>query len=601
MLSTGDFATKEGALGTHVFVADAEGLQATLRGGSIGAVPRWRAFGEDALLKKCPRSVSVVATRPVGLWAGEGRHFRRVVRGCVMQRVADDRAFLDAVRLLEGLTARQRDAVSDASWPQIAEVGEWPARLGQETDHVYLVKSGKLRVVAGGDDGRQHADDALLGAGSCLCERALIYGEAFSMTAEVVKRCELLRVNVPRLRQALGEDFNPVKLQAALLAESLARCGFFATWSRAQLLSAAGAMEFQEHPMYSTIMESRFFVVLDGSLQVGDGPTSQVLRRGDSCGVPQAQAQGEDTPPVAGTGATPTAAAAELVAGRHGCRLAVLPDHALLLCDPEQTHAHTARVLSKVCVFRHLTDEEINALAERITKRRYNFGECVFKQGERGSDFYVMAAGRANAVKNGRILRTLGRYAYFGERALLFEEPRMASIEVSSPEGAEVWCLGRETFMERVLSRDLTYEQLIYRVWLQDPGIGLSDLQELGQVGHGTSGTVSLVKHRQSGYKYALKKVRKPDGQVARELRREIEVLAENDHPFVTHLVKTLETPEHLYLLMEYCSGGELHRAIRTLPDPLSRPAAMFYAGSIMLALESLHERYVVFRDLNHI
>jgi len=51
-------------------------------------------------------------------------------------------------------------------------------------------------------------------------------------------------------------------------------------------------------------------------------------------------------------------------------------------------------------------------------------------------------------------------------------------------------------------------------------------------------------------------------------------------------------------MLTEYCEGGELHGAIRTIPTVLSRRQAMFYTGSLLLMLEALHDRYVVYRDL---
>jgi len=64
------------------------------------------------------------------------------------------------------------------------------------------------------------------------------------------------------------------------------------------------------------------------------------------------------------------------------------------------------------------------------------------------------------------------------------------------------------------------------------------------------------------------------------------------------HLVKILETPSSIYLLTEYIAGGELHAAIRTISTVLSRKQAMFYTGSMLLMLECLRERQIVYRDL---
>merc|ERR550525_690618 len=49
---------------------------------------------------------------------------------------------------------------------------------------------------------------------------------------------------------------------------------------------------------------------------------------------------------------------------------------------------------------------------------------------------------------------------------------------------------------------------------------------------------------------------------------------------------------------MEYIDGGELHAAIRSISTVLSRPQAMFYSGSLLLMLEALADRDIVYRDL---
>ena len=77
----------------------------------------------------------------------------------------------------------------------------------------------------------------------------------------------------------------------------------------------------------------------------------------------------------------------------------------------------------------------------------------------------------------------------------------------------------------------------------------------------------------------------------------ERELLAENDHPFIVHLVKTFKDDKYLYFLTELITGGELYDAIREL-DLLDRGQSQFYMGSIAIAIEYLHERGIAYRDL---
>lgn len=98
--------------------------------------------------------------------------------------------------------------------------------------------------------------------------------------------------------------------------------------------------------------------------------------------------------------------------------------------------------------------------------------------------------------------------------------------------------------------------------------------------------------------RYALKRVKKKRGKIPEEVKQECDLLAENDHPFVMHLVKTFETSSSVYILSELITGGELHAAIRTIPTVLSRSQAQFYTGSLALVLEELAGRSIVYRDL---
>merc|ERR1719188_2128838 len=51
-------------------------------------------------------------------------------------------------------------------------------------------------------------------------------------------------------------------------------------------------------------------------------------------------------------------------------------------------------------------------------------------------------------------------------------------------------------------------------------------------------------------------------------------------------------------MLTELITGGELHAAIRNIPKVLSCKQAQFYSGSLVLVLEELAGRHIVYRDL---
>jgi serine/threonine protein kinase len=80
------------------------------------------------------------------------------------------------------------------------------------------------------------------------------------------------------------------------------------------------------------------------------------------------------------------------------------------------------------------------------------------------------------------------------------------------------------------------------------------------EVGHGMTGKVYQVAHRVTGEKYALKcmEVRRIDSELLDDLRNEIGLLKLVDHPNVIKLYEFYEDEQNIFLILEYCDGGEL-------------------------------------------
>ena len=80
-------------------------------------------------------------------------------------------------------------------------------------------------------------------------------------------------------------------------------------------------------------------------------------------------------------------------------------------------------------------------------------------------------------------------------------------------------------------------------------------------LGEGTFGTVKLGKHKLTGTKRAVKILEKSliqDKNDVERVEREIKILKQIKHPNIIKLHEIIETPERIYLIMEFASGGEL-------------------------------------------
>ncbi|KAI9332251.1 camp-dependent protein kinase catalytic subunit beta, partial [Obelidium mucronatum] len=131
-------------------------------------------------------------------------------------------------------------------------------------------------------------------------------------------------------------------------------------------------------------------------------------------------------------------------------------------------------------------------------------------------------------------------------------------------------------------------------------GYRLSDFHFIRTLGTGTFGRVYLSKYRDSDQYYAMKMLNKADLVRMQQLEHvacEKQILHEINFPFIVNLVCTFQDDRHLFMLMEYVVGGELFSHLRRA-GKFSNDMARFYAAEIVLAIEYLHDRDIVYRDL---
>ena len=79
--------------------------------------------------------------------------------------------------------------------------------------------------------------------------------------------------------------------------------------------------------------------------------------------------------------------------------------------------------------------------------------------------------------------------------------------------------------------------------------------------------------------------------------RTERKVLSIVDHPFIMKLHFAFQTEDKLFLVLDYCAGGELFFHLsrhKRFPESWTR----FYAAELLLALGHLHSKGIIYRDL---
>ncbi|RKF59934.1 Serine/threonine-protein kinase nrc-2 [Erysiphe neolycopersici] len=132
--------------------------------------------------------------------------------------------------------------------------------------------------------------------------------------------------------------------------------------------------------------------------------------------------------------------------------------------------------------------------------------------------------------------------------------------------------------------------------------VGPKSFDTIKLIGKGDVGKVYLVREKKSSRLYAMKVLSKKEMIKRNKIKRalaEQEILATSNHPFIVTLYHSFQSEDHLYLCMEYCSGGEFFRALQTRPGKcIPEDDARFYAAEVIAALEYLHLMGFIYRDL---
>ena len=104
--------------------------------------------------------------------------------------------------------------------------------------------------------------------------------------------------------------------------------------------------------------------------------------------------------------------------------LALLLRHRLARLDAAPIPERELELLRAIDLFAPLPQPTLESLAHSLAPVRLEPGDEIFRQGEVGDRFYIVAAGELDIVADGQVVRVNGPGDYFGEIALLRDVPR---------------------------------------------------------------------------------------------------------------------------------------------------------------------------------
>eukprot|EP01017_Pseudomicrothorax_dubius_P025565 TRINITY_DN2774_c0_g1_i12.p1 TRINITY_DN2774_c0_g1~~TRINITY_DN2774_c0_g1_i12.p1 ORF type:complete len:549 (+),score=73.44 TRINITY_DN2774_c0_g1_i12:1025-2671(+) len=128
----------------------------------------------------------------------------------------------------------------------------------------------------------------------------------------------------------------------------------------------------------------------------------------------------------------------------------------------------------------------------------------------------------------------------------------------------------------------------------------LARFEILGAIGRGSGSSVFKIRSRGDGLIYAMKVINRKvidKSTLQARYRRELEIHSSLDHPNIVKLHASFEDEDNLYLIMEYCEGGELYKYLQQKTS-LNEQEAAYISFEIAKGICYFHKMNIVHRDL---
>ena len=145
-----------------------------------------------------------------------------------------------------------------------------------------------------------------------------------------------------------------------------------------------------------------------------------------------------------------------------------------------------------------------------------------------------------------------------------------------------------------------------YKTWVEKLKLatGYTNLLDLYEVkeklGNGKFGLIKLGINKKTGQKVAIKIMSKKDmtNQDLELVRTEIEILKICQHPNIIELYEVFENASYFYIIMEYCSGGDLFSYLEQRNFRLPEEQACKFMHKMCAAIYYCHSYGIAHRDL---
>lgn len=119
-------------------------------------------------------------------------------------------------------------------------------------------------------------------------------------------------------------------------------------------------------------------------------------------------------------------------------------------------------IIKQIPFFSGLSEEDLQAIGQKVQLQYFGPDQVIFEEGDYGEEMYIIKRGKVQVLRDFAVLAELEDHAFFGEMALVSEEPRNASVRALTE--VEALVLKKEDFRALLESKPSIASVVSYEV-----------------------------------------------------------------------------------------------------------------------------------------
>ena len=584
-LKEGKTLYNQGSIGNYWYIVQSGKLNKFMDGNLISSINEGDSFGEHALMNNSPRTYTVVAVTDCKLWVLKRQVFKKILDFIFTLNYEQNMKFLEGINIpLDGTI---KAIMANNLIQEIYKQGQYIFKEGEIGSCMYIIKEGEVECIKGDKVVR------VLKQGDNFGQKALLEDAKRSLDVRAKTDTKIYSISSSFFETQFGENYRE-QLYFSFISTAFINSKNFNKLNTKMISKTFQFFSFRSlkydelvYPKNQKVCE-KLCVVLEGNIV--DKTINKVEAKRYEILFEKELVNGSNESIKHDLVAQPDCVLAEIDFDKF--KETIGGD-----LKTAQTKSIQLNSFGNISLFRILSDEKIEFLQNNLKIEKFHNGKKIINQGDVGDKLYIIKSGRVDFFVNSRYIRSSGEGEDFGAKSLILSSDKRTATAIAN---GEVQCYTLTSKIFKSILEPNLYEYFTNKFALEDNTIELKDLDNIKELGSGNFGSVNLVRNKKNKQFYAIKaldleQIKKENLEQCVELEKN--VLLKTDHPFIMKMVKYLKNEQYIFFINEYIKGKELWDVIRDI-GLLNKEQTQFYIASMLLAINHLHKKKIIYRDI---